>query len=636
MSYNIIREFPTSEAVISEKGVLGSVNGINVFINEKYKNILIVINNNIDYIFTNVNELNPDVLMNNYLTFNNTSNFDQREGLYHNQTISGVTSFDNYDPNLISASNYIASLNDMNNKNGFDEYVTFHYIGKDNTNDWLDYGNSKINVGNVNDVNYPMRNVSSWSNDFTPIKLDCELPNSIETKKNSYIVASIKGPKFNIYDKFKTDFNETIYDNSFIKEPLSRYIIMNEKELLPKERFTKELNYSNNIYRYNGFYEPIFKDIELFYPIEYTVINGGFFTQTKCGGYFNEINEISNSNKSLIISENKNELNILNNNLIYITEQISIVTNNLNNANKINDQLVIDKLNTELTFYQDLYDVMLNSISSIESKLSSLITQVTTISSSSNISSWIFKDKSLGLCDGNYTLCELEYSEDLISNILYIYDFVFNIPLDSVINGIEVDIRRRSSVDYGAYAGIVDDVISLVDPTGVVGNNYANNIQDVDNWSTTTTSVTYGNEVDMWNLTGLTALDINSPNFGVYVSVKGFKINDSTTIVNIAYIDCVCITVHYTINGIQTGNTYTSSLERNTKFDTNLSYFGEISELIYSKVTEYENPLKIKGTEEDRSIYPMIDEFGYQWDRRFIFKSSWDDDYFFRTKNEIE
>ena len=34
----------------------------------------------------------------------------------------------------------------------------------------------------------------------------------------------------------------------------------------------------------------------------------------------------------------------------------------------------------------------------------------------------------------------------------------------------------------------------------------------------------------------------------------------------------------------------------------------------------FENPLKIKGTEEDRSIYPKLDEFGYSWDKRFIFK----------------
>jgi hypothetical protein len=53
-------------------------------------------------------------------------------------------------------------------------------------------------------------------------------------------------------------------------------------------------------------------------------------------------------------------------------------------------------------------------------------------------------------------------------------------------------------------------------------------------------------------------------------------------------------------------------------------------------VNENENPLKIKNTEEDVSIYPMVDEFGLTYDKRFIFKSSWDSDYYIRTKNEID
>jgi hypothetical protein len=77
--------------------------------------------------------------------------------------------------------------------------------------------------------------------------------------------------------------------------------------------------------------------------------------------------------------------------------------------------------------------------------------------------------------------------------------------------------------------------------------------------------------------------------------------------------------------------TYTSYIDRNTIFDTNLSSFGEIDKILYSKVNEQENPL-IFSKKENKTIYPKIDEYGYSWDKRFIFKSSWDVDYYNKTK----
>jgi hypothetical protein len=72
----------------------------------------------------------------------------------------------------------------------------------------------------------------------------------------------------------------------------------------------------------------------------------------------------------------------------------------------------------------------------------------------------------------------------------------------------------------------------------------------------------------------------------------------------------------------------TSSVVGNYKFDTTLTNFGMIKERVISKVNRDNNILKLKNNSNLKSIYPMIDEFGYTTTDFFIFKSSWDFEYF--------
>jgi hypothetical protein len=65
----------------------------------------------------------------------------------------------------------------------------------------------------------------------------------------------------------------------------------------------------------------------------------------------------------------------------------------------------------------------------------------------------------------------------------------------------------------------------------------------------------------------------------------------------------------------------------NYKFDTGLTYFGQIRERIFSKVSRRGNILKLRNKGDLKSIYPMLDEFGYQVNNFFIFKSTWDYEY---------
>jgi hypothetical protein len=55
--------------------------------------------------------------------------------------------------------------------------------------------------------------------------------------------------------------------------------------------------------------------------------------------------------------------------------------------------------------------------------------------------------------------------------------------------------------------------------------------------------------------------------------------------------------------------------------------------LIFSKVNPDGSPLKLKNTDKDKSIYPMVDEYGYQFRSRFIFNSSWDNGFYVITND---
>ncbi len=65
----------------------------------------------------------------------------------------------------------------------------------------------------------------------------------------------------------------------------------------------------------------------------------------------------------------------------------------------------------------------------------------------------------------------------------------------------------------------------------------------------------------------------------------------------------------------------------NYKFDTDLNHFGRIKERLVSKVNRFKNILKLKNSPNNKSIYPMLDEYGYHPIDFFIFKSTWDYEY---------
>ena len=66
-------------------------------------------------------------------------------------------------------------------------------------------------------------------------------------------------------------------------------------------------------------------------------------------------------------------------------------------------------------------------------------------------------------------------------------------------------------------------------------------------------------------------------------------------------------------------------------FDDSLTEFGILKERKIKKVNRKGSILKLKDDDVNKSIYPMLDEFGYTSNDFFIFKSNWDFEYYIES-----
>ena len=72
---------------------------------------------------------------------------------------------------------------------------------------------------------------------------------------------------------------------------------------------------------------------------------------------------------------------------------------------------------------------------------------------------------------------------------------------------------------------------------------------------------------------------------------------------------------------------------QNYKFNTELTQFGNMLEKKISKINRKGSILKLKDKTNIRSIYPMLDEFGYTYTDFFVFKGTFDYNYHIETYN---
>lgn len=111
----------------------------------------------------------------------------------------------------------------------------------------------------------------------------------------------------------------------------------------------------------------------------------------------------------------------------------------------------------------------------------------------------------------------------------------FGFSVSGTIDGIIVEIERR------AFAGAAEDQeVRLYNAAGtLVGDDK----QTATAWPTTIGLATYGSSTDTWNA-GLTAADINDPDFGVALIVLATAANTDIGV------DFIRVTVHYTDNSV--------------------------------------------------------------------------------------
>jgi hypothetical protein len=145
--------------------------------------------------------------------------------------------------------------------------------------------------------------------------------------------------------------------------------------------------------------------------------------------------------------------------------------------------------------------------------------------------------------DGNFVNATV--NAHVFTQYLKVTNFGFNIPTNSTINGIKVEVKKA----YLASPAI-DNAVRIV-KQGVIG---ATDKKDVSQWLNSFTYTTYGSISDLWGETW-TPNDINSSNFGFAISA------DNVSSPGSALIDYIRITVYYTPSGDSGGGEQTGGGE---------------------------------------------------------------------------
>jgi len=190
-------------------------NGIIIYINKKWKNILININIADNTYYGNISETNRDDLYNE---------------LYKK----------------ITACNFISSINDITNKYGFADYVSYVIIEEN---------------GDINKYNYD-NNIKNL-----PYILKCEGPDSLNVKVQSLLKRPVLLP--NTLNPTKKLENGKILNinqlNYYNNNPIAVNIIENQYPPKVFENYHGGKNIiSDTIYRFSGYYTPLFYSIDLF------------------------------------------------------------------------------------------------------------------------------------------------------------------------------------------------------------------------------------------------------------------------------------------------------------------------------------------------------------------------------------
>jgi hypothetical protein len=255
-------------------------NGINIYINKKWKNILVNI-----YINDN--------------TYTATENLGLSDIIFKKDNLSN-TKRDNIYNDLyskLSANNFMNALNDLSNYYEFSDKIRYVVIEED----------LSLKLYDFNDLN-------SVSN--LPVILNCQGPDEFLVKINSFKIET-STISLNEIKPRRTLLNGNISSLDEINYYSDISLATTIKE--NKSDNFKVINYSslknnlfNNLFRHSGYYSPIFHNIELFENSSLTSSAGNYKFDTSLTN-FGKIKErvVSKINRQSNILKLKNNANLL-------------------------------------------------------------------------------------------------------------------------------------------------------------------------------------------------------------------------------------------------------------------------------------------------------------------------------------
>ena len=255
-------------------------NGINIYINKKYQNVLVNI------------YVNDNTYANSYY------DYDKVKYLISKDTLSNSDRDDLYSDiySKLTAHNFMNAINDLSNKYGFSDSIRYVIINEDST----------INIYNFNDFN-------SIGN--LPVLMTCEGPDDFLTTIKSNNVVPVSLEVSQIKPKRKLDSgNITSIDqlNHFSDIHLATKISKRTDDPIKVPNYHGLKNNTYHVmYRHSGYYAPIFHDMELFRTPSLTHSYGNYKFDTSLT-YFGTIKEriVSKVNRHKNILKLKNNPNI--------------------------------------------------------------------------------------------------------------------------------------------------------------------------------------------------------------------------------------------------------------------------------------------------------------------------------------
>lgn len=190
-------------------------NGIDIYINKKWKNVLI-------NIYVNDNTLEG---------LSNTNRDELYNSLYTNLT----------------AKNFMDAINDLDNKYGFTDYIRYIIIDEDNSYNVYSYGD------NLEEL---------------PYIIETQGPDELQIRTDSFKVNGVSPNKnlFKVNRQLKdNELNDITFLNYYNGDKLGAEFIDNKDDI----RIVDVAGGSRNInfipiYRYSGGYMPVFQEVELF------------------------------------------------------------------------------------------------------------------------------------------------------------------------------------------------------------------------------------------------------------------------------------------------------------------------------------------------------------------------------------